>query len=229
MLDPSRIRGSRTSDSAESYLRSLIFTGRLAPGDPLPPERELAAQLGIARITLRVALKALETAGLLNIKVGSKGGPYVNDHAAITRAWEDWMRAHADEIGEILEFRRTVEERIAALAAERRTEEDLDTLERLIAQPADTWHSFVHWHYELESALGRAAHNRYLTEAMLNAEDHLFFPVHHVMESDEIEMVREVHARIVSAIRDRDPERARRAMGAHLVYSEKLFEMKENV
>ena len=223
MLDPSRIRGSRTSDSAESYLRSLIFTGRLAPGDPLPPERELAAQLGIARITLRVALKALETAGLLTIKVGSKGGPYVSDQAAITGSWQMWMRVHADEIGEILEFRRTVEERIASLAAERRTAEDLATLERLIAQPTDTWHSFAQWHYELESALGRAAHNRYLTEAMLSAEDQLFFPVHHVMDSDEVEMVYEVHGRIVAAIRDRDPERAAREMGAHLEYAEKLF------
>jgi GntR family transcriptional regulator, transcriptional repressor for pyruvate dehydrogenase complex len=225
MLDPSRIHSSRTSDSAESYLRSLIFTGRLAPGDPLPPERELAAQLGIARITLRVALKALENAGLLKIKVGSKGGPYVNDHAAIAVAWETWMRTHADEIGEILEFRRTVEERIAALAAERRTEDDLAALEGLVAQPADSWHSFVHWHYELESALGRAAHNRYLTDAMLKAEDQLFFPVQRVMEADEVEMVREVHGRIVAAIRDRDPERARTEMGTHLVYSEKLFKV----
>jgi GntR family transcriptional regulator, transcriptional repressor for pyruvate dehydrogenase complex len=224
MLDPSRIGGSRTSDSAESYLRSLIFTGRLAPGDPLPSERELASQLGIARITLRVALKALESAGLIRIKVGSKGGPYVNDQAAITRAWQEWMRAHGDEIGEILEFRRTVEEKIAALAAERRTPEDVETLERLIAQPADTWHTFAHWHHELESAIGRAAHNRYLTEAMLRAEDQLFFPVHHVMQEQEVEMVRQVHARIVSAIRDRDPKRAAREMGAHLRYAEKLFE-----
>jgi DNA-binding FadR family transcriptional regulator len=224
MLDPSRIRGSRTSDSAESYLRSLIFTGRLAPGDPLPPERELAAQLGIARITLRVALKALESAGLIKIKVGSKGGPYVNDQAAISTSWEAWMRAHVDEIGEILEFRRTVEERVAALAAERRTQEDLATLERLIDQPTDTWHSFAHWHYELESALGHAAHNRYLTEAMLGAEDQLFFPVHKVMESDEVEMVRQVHGRIVAAIRDRDPGRAAREMSVHLGYAERLFQ-----
>jgi DNA-binding transcriptional MocR family regulator len=89
---------TRASDLAERYLRSLIFSGRLVPGDKLPSERELAAQFGIARITLRAALRSLETVGFLVIKIGSKGGAWINDPATIRARWQDWMKAHHHEL-----------------------------------------------------------------------------------------------------------------------------------
>ena len=66
------------SDSAVHYLRSLIFTGELGPGDRLPPERELAERLGISRITLRLALKSLESTGFIVTTRGARGGSRVN-------------------------------------------------------------------------------------------------------------------------------------------------------
>jgi GntR family transcriptional repressor for pyruvate dehydrogenase complex len=226
MLDGSRIRQSRTSDSAERYLRSLIFTGQMGPGDMLPPERELAAQLGIARITLRVALKALETSGLVTIKLGSKGGPQVNDARAIGRCWDRWRTAHQAEIDEILEFRRAIEEKVAALAAAQRTEADLAALEAASRLPEEGWSSFAKWHFGFHDALARAAHNRYLESAVMATQEELFFPVAMAMERQEVEMVQQVHERIVAAVRDRDVARAVEEMGIHLEYSEAMFASK---
>jgi GntR family transcriptional repressor for pyruvate dehydrogenase complex len=62
------------SDKTESLLRALIFSGQLGPGDKLPPERELAVQLGTSRPTLRTALRAHEALGFIKVRIGSKGG-----------------------------------------------------------------------------------------------------------------------------------------------------------
>jgi GntR family transcriptional regulator len=63
----------------ESWLEDAIAGGRLAPGDRLPPERELAGKLRVSRMTLRQALAALERRGLLTRRVGREGGTFVDE------------------------------------------------------------------------------------------------------------------------------------------------------
>lgn len=58
-------------------IRALVDAGSITPGDRLPPERDLAAQLGISRTSLRQALSALEALGVLEIRHGA--GVYVRD------------------------------------------------------------------------------------------------------------------------------------------------------
>lgn len=57
--------------ACESVLRRAILRGELGPGERLPPERELAVQLGVSRLTLRVALATLDAAGLISVRHGS--------------------------------------------------------------------------------------------------------------------------------------------------------------
>jgi len=82
---------SRASDNAEAYLKSLIFSQQLVPGDKLPPERELSKLLGVSTATLRAALRSLETAGLIVITRGSAGGSTVVDEESLNRRWLDWL------------------------------------------------------------------------------------------------------------------------------------------
>lgn len=216
---------TRASDIAERYLKSLIFSGQLRPGDRLPPERDLATQLGISRITLRVALRSLEAVGFLVIKLGSKGGSRVNDAASITEHWQEWMRSHQHQLSEMLEFRRLVETEIAALAAARRTAEDLQELETLKGPPeAEQQRPVVHWHFGFHDALARAAHNRYLEQAMQTIRGELFVPVDWVLTQHRVAEIEAVHDLILDAVRAGDPERARREMAAHLEFSEKPFQ-----
>ena len=120
------------SDSAVRFLRAMIFSGELGPGDKLPPERDLGARLGISRMTLRLALKALESTGYIVTTRGSRGGSRVTDSHSLLECWIQWMRHHAGELADIFEFRITVESRLAALAAERRSDGDLEVMERAV-------------------------------------------------------------------------------------------------
>ena len=126
------------SDSAVRFLRALIFSGELGPDDKLPPERDLGARLGISRMTLRLALKALESTGYIVTTRGSRGGSRVADADSLSRCWNQWMHEHAGELDDIFEFRATIEAKLAALAAERRTDEDLQAMERAVGRRAAT-------------------------------------------------------------------------------------------
>ena len=214
---------TRASDIAERYLKSLIFSGQLTPGDRLPPERELATQLGISRITLRVALRSLETVGFLVIKLGSKGGSRVNDAASITLHWEEWMRAHRHQLAEMLEFRRLIETEIASLAAQRRTAADLKLLKSAGSPPEEGTRPLVRWHFGFHDALAKAAHNVYLEQSMHAIRGELFVPVDWVLTEHRIAQIEGVHDLILDAVRAGDPERARKEMAAHLEFSEKPF------
>ena len=60
-------------------IREQIAPGLLKPGDKLPPERELAQQLGVGRNVLREALRSLEIAGILRLQKGAKGGAFIHE------------------------------------------------------------------------------------------------------------------------------------------------------
>ena len=220
------VEQNRASDLAERHLRSLIFSGRLRPGDKLPSERELAAQFGIARITLRAALRSLETVGFLVIKIGSKGGAWINDAGTVMARWEEWMRAHEHQIGEMLEFRRVIETRIASLAAERRTPEELETLEHIASPGQENRPSIVTWHFDFHDTLAKAAHNRYLAQSMVTIRGELFVPTDWVLTNDRLTDIEGVHDRILAAVRDQDPERAAQEMAAHLEFSDMPFKIR---
>ncbi len=147
------IAHTRASDTARQFILSRIFTGELGPGDRLPNERELSAQLGISRLTLREALKSLETAGYLVTKVGAQGGTRVSDAQALTRCFDEWLRAQGERLKDLLETHGIIEVAIASLAAERRTETDLRAMEaaQVPPMPPDdlcknvTGHSTMRW------------------------------------------------------------------------------------
>ena len=188
------------SDKTESLLRALIFSGQLGPGDKLPSERELAAQLKTSRPTLRTALRALEALGFVMVRIGSKGGFWINDAETINRRWHDWMRANKHQLDEMLDFRRWVEVEIARQAAERRTDDDVRILEACCVPPAPDRLSLVRWHFGLHDALGAAAHNKYLEHAMATIRGELFAPVDTRPTVQRVDDVVEVHVPVVAAV-----------------------------
>ncbi|MFF2045947.1 FadR/GntR family transcriptional regulator [Kitasatospora sp. NPDC058170] len=119
---------SRVEQIAEAVLEE-IASGRWGVGDRIPPEPALMERLGVARNTMREAVRALAHAGVLEIRHGD--GVYVRartDTEGILR-----RRFGAVDLGEILAARRALEVEAARAAAVRRTPEDLDRL-------AEAWH-----------------------------------------------------------------------------------------
>src|SRR5437868_14951823 len=68
---------ARASSAIAEQIRTAILTGRIKAGDRLSPERELAEQFGVSRVTVRDALRLLEAMGLVLGKVGASGGDFV--------------------------------------------------------------------------------------------------------------------------------------------------------
>ena len=214
---------SRASDEAQRYLKSLIFTRQLLPGDRLPPGRELSGQLGISPVTLQVALRALEAEGFLVIVRGSKGGPRVNSAQALRECWQRWANARTDEVRGLLDFYAIVMRNIAAFAAQRRTSEDLEALEAFLYFPNDGSYSVIAWHLQYEDALARAAHSHKLRQALRESGEELFVPV--VGPDDGRHEQENLHSRerMFAAVRDRDVARAVEVMEAHTTYVQNII------
>ena len=112
--------------AVEQIVRRLgeaIGAGVLAPGERLPTELELAAQLGVAPMTLRQALQILRDAGFVETRRGRTGGSFVRDDppAALVLDGEPPTRS---ALRELTDWRRAISGEAAALAAERASEED---------------------------------------------------------------------------------------------------------
>src|ERR1700721_1101567 len=73
------IRTRRAFEEICERIREQLALGVLKPGDKLPPERDLAQQLGVSRNVLREALRTLEMAGVLRLQKGVKGGAFVRE------------------------------------------------------------------------------------------------------------------------------------------------------
>jgi GntR family transcriptional regulator, transcriptional repressor for pyruvate dehydrogenase complex len=214
------------SDSAVHFLRAMIFSGELGPGDKLPPERDLGARLGISRMTLRLALKALESTGYIVTTRGSRGGSRVTDAPSLLECWNQWMRQHAADLDDIFEFRVTVETKLAQLAAERRTDEDLEKIKNAAAGelgPRD-WSSLFRADMDIHRSIARAARSPRLEQAMMDARGELFIPVDLARLEERPRQVHNSHRAILQAIADRDPERAAEEMRLHILLVRDLID-----
>jgi DNA-binding FadR family transcriptional regulator len=206
------------SDNAIRFLRAMIFSGELGPGDRLPPERDLGERLGISRMTLRLALKALESTGYIVTTRGSRGGSRVSDADVLLECWSQWMRHHAADLEDIFEFRITVECRLASLAAERRSPEDLKTMENGITLERTNrdWSSLFRTDMDIHKAIARAARSPRLERAMLDVRGELFAPVDLAQLEQRELQVHDSHVGILSAIKNQDPTDAAEQMRAHI-------------
>jgi GntR family transcriptional repressor for pyruvate dehydrogenase complex len=217
-FDDMSLTPGTASESAERFVRALIFWGELGPGDRLPPATELAARLGISRVTLRIALRSLESAGYLVTTRGAHGGSRVSDLQALQRCWDQWMREHVAELDDIFEFRTTIETRLAALAAERRTPEELEAMEAALEEERDNRRrtALFQADADIHRSIAAGAHSPRLALAMNSVRADLFLPVDQELLDSTEDEVFATHEDIVAAIRDRDPDRASAAAGTHV-------------
>jgi GntR family transcriptional repressor for pyruvate dehydrogenase complex len=196
-------RAVRTGNAFEETVERLlegVKLGVYAPGDRLPPERELTRRLGISRITLREALRELAAAGYVETKRGRFGGTFILRqpepmvHDELTRTARD-MGAQLDDA---LTFRRVVETGAAEMAA--RASLSMQQRENLA-----------------EYLAAVSAGSPLLTASVVEARVQLVDLLNAIpMLHRNLEHANVQHATIVRAILAGDPERARRAMEEHV-------------
>jgi tripartite-type tricarboxylate transporter receptor subunit TctC/DNA-binding FadR family transcriptional regulator len=100
----------------------------------LPPERVLSEQLKVSRAALREALRSLEIAGVISLRMGVKGGAFVQAGAPanMTRVMQDLMHLGAISLGDLTEARLLIQSGVVRLACQRATEDDIDALSQNI-------------------------------------------------------------------------------------------------
>jgi GntR family transcriptional repressor for pyruvate dehydrogenase complex len=207
-------------DPVVTHVRSLIERGVLRPGDRLPPERDLAARLGLSRPTVRSGLKALAAMGVVLSRRGA--GTFIADGPPdLGREPLGLLAAlHRFTPEEMLEARLVLEVGVAGLAAEHASPEHLAALAEEVSEmfaALEDPHAFlvhdVRFHRDLAAGCG----NRVLA-ALVEMVASQFFEQRRrtVARARDLRGSAEMHRRIFRAVRSRDAGAAREAMVEHL-------------
>ena len=132
----SPLRVPKTAELVAHDLRKRIVRGELREGESLPAEATLTEQFGVSRPTLREAFRVLETERLITVRRGARGGAAVHaPSAAMVARYASFFLEHdGASLADVLEARVNLESPAAALAAERRTDEDLSLLRAAIEE-----------------------------------------------------------------------------------------------
>lgn len=206
--------------------QQLLREGLLLPGARLPPERELAAGFGVARSSLRPALKVLELMGVITQRVGD--GSYLNKDASSVLAvpMEFLLLLDDTSPGELAEMRLMIEPALAARAAERADAQDIAALRRSMADFEASGGdrvrlvaSDLHFHRAIFDATRNRLASRLfhtLHRAMLNM-------INVTSQRVDLGHTLKFHRPILAAIERRDPELASRLMTDHMKDAQSLL------
>jgi len=200
----------------------LLKSGRLSPGDKLPPERELALMMGISRPTLREALGALNLLGITESRQGS-GTYLVKSLDKLPLApYVFQLLLNNGSLQEVMEIREIIEPHVTALAAARANFEDIqDIQQKFKAFENEVVQS--NWDMQLEAragvefheALARAAKNETLA-VILKSLSNFINSVGQLLVSHHPGASLDDYRAITVAIQERDPIKARNLMAMHL-------------
>ncbi|WP_135554282.1 FadR/GntR family transcriptional regulator [Paenibacillus cymbidii] len=231
-MELGKIKQDRISDQIAGRIKTMIAGGQFKPGDKLPAARELAETFEVGRSTIREALSALKAMGLVESRQGE--GSYVRKVAPDEVNMPDLqsLLLGSDTILELLEARKALEVANAALAAEKRSEEDLaafrgilKTMKDHLGNEEEGERADMAFHLSLAGATGNSIMARLLET--ISAQMELA-----IRETRRLQMyasrtvseqlLRE-HEEIFDAICARDAALAQEKMKQHLFHVERVL------
>ena len=225
-MDIEPVKSTRIYEEIVRQVKQLIAEGKLKSGDQLPPERDLAEKFMVSRTSVREALRALQSRGLLEIRAGE--GTFVRDISVETliEPLALVILPHREAVGELFEARRLLEPAIAALAARRATPEDIAEMARILEEQSKEiaqGRTGLSQDAAFHGAMAASAHNRAISRidgALMDLltqsrEESLHTPGRPTRSHED-------HQRILEAIRRRDEVGAHRAVLDHLTAVERL-------
>lgn len=211
-----------------ALLEERILHNVYPVGLKLPPERQLAAEFGVSRQSLRAALRILATRGRIHTRQGD--GHYVSERIndALNFGWESLLDERADLGAQLLDFRSGIESMLAALAAERRTEADLQRMRFWLDQLAEAYRNGNIDHQAaadvaFHQSIAESAHNVMFTRL----SDSLLRLMRGQTKQNMADMfgvdniygaLTEQHEAIYAAIAAGEPQQAAAAVQRHLAY-----------
>lgn len=220
-----QIKKVRVYEEIIEQLKDSFAKGDLKPGDQLPSERELAAQFDVSRVSVRQALTILETQGFLVRK--GEGAYKVNKQDFEVTQLVNLLTTNKSEINEPLEVRRLIEPKMAEMAAERATEEDIaemeDCLERQKAR-IEAGELIITEDSEFHYAIAKATKNGIVVKLLEAIHDMIMQTREKsIMAAGGSQRSLDGHYPILEAIKNRDSNAAYDAMREHLEEVESLI------
>ncbi|MEV2277093.1 FCD domain-containing protein [Nocardiopsis sp. NPDC049922] len=222
------VRAGNAFEETVERLLSAIKLGVVARGERFPAERDLATRLGVSRITLREAIRALQEAGYVESRRGRSGGTFVT-YVPPPPSRAEARRVLADmggDLDDLFTLRRALEVGAAVLLAERGLTPDQDALltERLAAVDGAVVDDYRRLDTVFHLTLAELTGSRSLSSALTDARMRLNSLLDAMpMLVKNLEHSGAQHHAVVDAIRARDPEAARLAVNEHLEGSEALL------
>jgi GntR family transcriptional regulator, transcriptional repressor for pyruvate dehydrogenase complex len=218
---------TRPRHQVEQQIREAILEGHFGQGDKLPSETELAQQFGVSRPTVREALGALVSGGLIRKIPGVAGGSFVNTvtpdslSRMLRESVDTILRLGALDVNELTEVRRVLEIPAARLAAKNRTDAHVGELKSVVErQRTTTIHDPGIPGYDLafHTTIGQASGNRLLA-AFIGAVHDATHPAQYLEVTEEVgRRTVKQHIAILEAIEKGAEDAAAEAMESHLDY-----------
>lgn len=230
MIKFSTYRKSAIAESIAGELLTLIREKELRPGDKLPPERELAMMMHVSRHTLREALRALAIMNVIEVRQGD--GTYIAslEPKAMVEFLGFVFALDDSTFLQLLEARKAVEANIAALAAERITDQEIAELDELVAATPVQVNSvtdqeeFLRTDIGFHRTIGLAARNPILSRFMDSISELSLAGRRRTIEIPGVPpRSLKDHQAILQALKKRDPAAAQAAMLNHLDFTIQLL------
>ena len=214
------------TDEAIAKIRNMIRSGELPPGSRLPPEQQLAAQIGLSRSGVREAVKALETARVLDVRRGD--GTYVTSlapHLLLEGLGFAVELLRDDTLLEVMEVRRLLEPAATGLAAIRMSDAALDDLGGILDDmrtAADNPELLMRYDTAFHRAVTAAAGNETLTTLLdgLSGRTVRARVWRGIIEGNAAHVTVDEHQAIYKALRSRDQLLAQASALVHVNTSE---------
>ncbi len=227
------IEPERVATSITRQIENLILKGVLRPGERLPSERDLAAELNVSRPSLRDALAELETEGLITTKPGA--GAYVADilGSAFAPPLVRLFATHTEALFDYLAFRKDLEAMAAERAAKEASEIDLQVI-ATIFQRMEAAHEKrsakeeAALDVDFHMAIIEASHNVVMVHMMRSMfallKEGVFYNRQSLfkMRTTRRDLL-DQHRAIHDALMERDPAAARIAVEAHIGFIEEAM------
>lgn len=134
MFGAGKVSPARLADAVSDAIAAALLDGRIAPGEPLPPEGEIAREFGVSKPIAREALRQLTSAGLILSQQGKVARAKALNGESLEKIYGYAVRSSLPRLREANEMRRVIEAGIARLAAERREEAGMAAMRRAITE-----------------------------------------------------------------------------------------------
>jgi GntR family transcriptional regulator, transcriptional repressor for pyruvate dehydrogenase complex len=220
------VKSTRIYAEIVRQIRGLIADGQLKSGDRLPPERDLADRFRVSRTSVREALRALESTGLVEIRAGE--GAFVRGISveSLVGPLAMVILTQREAIADLYEARRLLEPPIAALAARRASPDEVQELGRILDEQSREvagGRTGLAQDAAFHTAIAHSAHNRAITRIVTTLVDLLTQTREESLHTPgRPERSHQDHRRVLAAIQAGDAEQARQAMLDHLEAVEQL-------